>query len=442
MTEQDVQVDEEAAESECSPTVISITYVTDLFCYGPVVSISELYELTKRVRLGGLVPARLSSLLRAHEKWRLQSCLNMLPSENFASEAVRSVLSCDLSNRYTSPDHFYMGTKYIDQIQVETENLAKHLFRANFAEVRPLSGHSADMIVLTAFADRGDTIMTVDKSNGGYPGISDIGYPRVYGLRFTEFPFNKHAFNIDVEKAALALERERPKLVVFGASLILFPHPVRQLSETCHRIGATVVYDGSHVLGLIAGGQFQDPLREGADLLIGSTHKSFFGPQGGIILSKGHEEKIRKEVHPAIVDNAHWNRIAALYVALSESRRFGRRYARQVIRNSKSLATALDERGIKLVGKGHGFTESHQTIVDVTPEEGVKMARRLEKANIIVDVGVRIGTSEETRRGMKEEEMECIAELISRVHVEGENPRKVSRDVLKLRREFAGTEYC
>lgn len=399
-------------------------------------------KLPKRVRKTGSVPARLSYLLRAHEKWRLQSCLNMLPSENFASDAVRSVLSCDLSNRYTAPDHFYMGTKYTDQIQTETENLAKDLFRANFAEVRPLSGHSADMIVLTAFANRGDTIMSVDKSNGGYPGISDIGYPRVYGLRFREFPFNKRVFNIDVEQAEIALERERPKVVIFGASLILFPHPVRELSETCRNIGATVVYDGSHVLGLIAGGQFQDPLREGADVLIGSTHKSFFGPQGGIILSKGHEEKIRKEVHPAIVDNAHWNRIAALYVALSESRKFGRRYAKQVIRNSKSLARALDEHGIKLIGKDAGFTESHQTIVDVTPEEGVRMAQRLEKANIIVDVGVRIGTSEETRRGMKEKEMEYIAELISRVHVENEDPKKVSRDVLRLRKEFMGIEYC
>ena len=111
-------------------------------------------KLKKRSSLTGSVPARLSHLLRAHEEWRIQSCLNLLPSENFASEAVRSILSCDLSNRYTSPDHFYMGTKYTDQIQAETENLAKNLFKATFAEVRPISGHSADMIVLTAFANR------------------------------------------------------------------------------------------------------------------------------------------------------------------------------------------------------------------------------------------------------------------------------------------------
>ena len=396
----------------------------------------------RRSKFNGSVPTRLSRLLNAHESWRLHSCLNLLASENFASEAVRSTLNCDLANRYTSPEHFYMGTKYVDQIQTETEDLAKKLFKTSFAEVRPISGHSADMIVLTAFASHGDTIMSVDKTNGGYPGISDVGYPRVYGLKFSELPFSKRTFNIDIERSRAAIERERPRVVIFGASLILFPHPVRELSETCHKVGATVVYDGSHVLGLIAGGQFQDPLREGADVLIGSTHKSFFGPQGGIILANSHEAEIRHEVHPAIVDNAHWNRIAALYVALSESQKFGRRYAPQVVRNSKSLARALDEHGIKLIGKEVGFTDSHQTIVDVTAKEGINMAQKLEKANIIVDIGVRIGTSEETRRGMKEKEMEQIAELISRVCIDNEDPKKVSRDVAKLRREFEGIEYC
>jgi glycine hydroxymethyltransferase len=335
-----------------------------------------------------------------------------------------------------------MGTKYTDMIQTETENLARKLFKTRFAEVRPISGHSADMIILTAFASRGDTIMGMDIANGGYPGICEAGYPRIYGLRFCGFPFDKRTFNIDVEKTAMVLQRERPRIVIFGASLILFPHPVRELSEICHNVGATVAYDGSHVLGLIAGGQFQDPLREGADILVGSTHKSFFGPQGGIILSNDHEEKIRKEIHPAIVDNAHWNRIASLYVALYESRKFGRRYATQVIRNSRSLARALDERGVKLIGKDAGFTQSHQTIIDVNPEEGVKMAQKLEDANIIVDAGIRIGTSEETRRGMKENEMELIAELIARVWIGNEDPKIVSKDVVRLRKEFDVIKYC
>jgi glycine hydroxymethyltransferase len=381
--------------------------------------------------------------LHEHEEWRLKHCLNLLPSENMSSPAVREMLSSDLANRYTSPDGFYMGTRYIDQIQAETERLARDLFGAKYADVRPISGHSADMIVLTALANRGDKIMVVGKGNGGYPGVSEDGYPKIYGLQVLEFPFDKRVFNIDAEQAGVAIERERPRVVLFGASLILFPHPVRTLAAVCEHVGARAVYDGSHVLGLIAGGQFQDPLREGAQVLIGSTHKSFFGPQGGIVLSTAYEEELRGAVHPGIVDNAHWNRIAALHVALQEMKRFGTRYADQVIRNSKALANTLDEHGVKLLGKGKGFTQSHQVIVDVaSEEEGYRLARRLEEANIIVDIGVRIGTSEETRRGMREGEMNQIAEWIARVWIGNEDPRKVGKEVLRLRREFHSLHFA
>jgi glycine hydroxymethyltransferase len=389
------------------------------------------------------IPLPLRKLVNAHEKWRLENCLNLLPSENILSPAVRQMLSSDLSSRYTSPDRFYMGTRYIDQIQTETENLAKDVFGAKYADVRPISGHSADMIVLTALANRGDKVMVVGEAYGGYPGISQDGYPKIHGLEVHEFPFNKRIFNIDAGPAATAIERERPRLVVFGASMILFPHPVRALADICHQVGASIVFDGSHVLGLIAGGQFQDPLREGADVLIGSTHKSFFGPQGGIVLSNGDEEQLRNAVHPAIVDNAHWNRIAALYVALHEIRKFGKRYAEQVVRNSRALAKALDEHGVRLIGKDQGFTQSHQVIVDVpTEEEGRRLAQRLEEANLIVDVGIRIGSSEETRRGMLEPQMNEIGELIARVWISNEDPKKVRKEVLRLRRDFPSIRYA
>lgn len=376
-------------------------------------------------------------------EWRLENCLNLLASENFSSPTVREMLSTDLSNRYTAPEKFYMGTKYIDQIQTETEELAKQVFGAKYADVRPLSGHSTDMILLTALTKPGDKIMVVGRSFGGYPGISQDGYPKIYGLQVCEFPFDKERFNIDAAQAPQAIERERPRLVIFGASLILFPHPVQALAETCRTVDAKVAFDGSHVLGLVAGKQFQDPLREGASVLIGSTHKSFFGPQGGIILADEYEDQLRSAVHPTIVDNAHWNRIAALYVALFEMKKFGRKYASQVVRNSKALAKALDEHGVNLIAKEHGFTQSHQTIVNIaSEEEGVRLARKLEEANIIVDIGIRIGTSEETRRGMREAEMGEIAELIARVWIEKEEPKKVRKDVRRLRQEFSSIRFC
>jgi glycine hydroxymethyltransferase len=366
----------------------------------------------------------------------------MVPSENISSPAVREMLSCDLANRYTAPDKFYMGTRYIDEIQTETEDLAKELFRAKYADVRPLSGHSADMVALTALARPSDKIMVVGKENGGYPGISQDGYPKTYGLKVIEFPFDRTIFNIDVGQATEAIKRERPRIVVFGASCILFPHPVQALAGTCAIVGATVLFDGSHVLGLIAGGQFQDPLREGAEVLIGSTHKSFFGPQGGMILANAHGEALHSTIHPAIVDNAHWNRIAALNVALAEMKKFGKRYAEQVVKNSKALARGLDERGVKLLGQKAGFTQSHQVIVDVASEtEGFRLAKRLQEANIIVDIAVRIGTNEETRRGMREGEMNEIAELIARVWVGNEDPIRVRKDVARLRREFLSLRF-
>jgi len=382
-------------------------------------------------------------MLKAHEDWRLEQCLNLLASENRSSTNVREMLSSDLSNRYTSPDRFYMGTKYVDEIQARTEDLAKKLFRCDYADVTPLSGHVADIIALSVLAQRGDKIMVVGKSNGGYPGISQEAYPKIYGLEVTEFPFDKRKFNIDPSKAAAAIEQERPKVVIFGASFILFPHPLPELSEICHRMGAHVVYDGSHVLGLIAGEQFQDPLREGADLLIGSTHKSFPGPQGGVMLTSKYQDNLRSKVNPAIVDNAHWNRIAALYVALAEMKKFGTQYANQVIRNSQALAKALDENGVRLIGKELGFSKSHQLIVDESDsEQATRMARRLEEANVIVDAGIRIGTSEETRLGMREPEMQRIAEIISRVWIANEDPKKVRKDVSRLRREFRTIKFC
>ena len=336
-----------------------------------------------------------------------------------------------------------MGTKYIDQIQTETEALARDVFQAKYADVRPLSGHTTDMVLLAALTKSGDKIMVVGKPFGGYPGISEDGFPKIYGLQVCQFPFDRKRFNIDAVNAPQVIEHESPKLVIFGASLILFPHPVQELAATCQNIGAKVAYDGSHVLGLIAGKQFQDPLREGASVLVGSTHKSLFGPQGGVVLANEHADELRADIFPAIVDNAHWNRIAALYVALSESKRFGRQYASQVVKNSKALAKALDDHGVRLVAKENGFTQSHQTIVEVTSEgEGERLARRLQDANMIVDVGIRIGTSEETRRGMREPEMDKIAELISRIWIDNEEPSRVRKEVGRLRREFSSISYC
>jgi len=357
------------------------------------------------------------SVVRKHEVWRVQECLNLIPSENVMSPAVRSLLSSDFGHRYTSKEHFYMGTKFLDEIELYGEELAKEVFRAEKADLRPISGHIADWIFLATFTSHGDKVLCVSPENGGYPGIWEGGLATILKYEVEELPFSKTEMNVKAEEAADLILKVKPKVVLFGASLFTFPHPVQEISEAAKEVDALVGYDGSHVLGLIAGGEFQDPLREGASVLLGSTHKSFFGPQGGIILADNeHGEHLKKQVHPAFVDNAHWNRIAALTLALAETKNFGKDYARQVVRNAQALAKALAEYGFPVTGASLGYTRSHQVLLDYgNYEEGRKIARKLEKANIIADCGVRLGTCEVTRRGMKEEEMEIIAELIKRV---------------------------
>lgn len=384
------------------------------------------------------------NLVEKHRDWRGKQCLNLIPSENVMSPAVRELLSSDLGHRYTARDHFYMGTSFIDEIEHYGEEIAKEVFRVETADLRPLSGHIADLIFLASFAKPKDVLMCVSPENGGYPGMWKDGLAGLFSLKAVPFPFSKYDMNIKVEEAKEVIRHIKPKLVIFGASLITFPHPVKELAEVARENGACVGFDGSHVMGLIAGEQFQDPLKEGAYTLFGSTHKTFFGPQGGIILAdKEHGEIMKAQIYPTFVDNAHWNRIAALTLALAEMKNFGKAYAKQVITNSKTLAKALHDYGLPVVCQHLGFTESHQVLLNYGGyKQGRAIAEKLQPANIIVDCGVRIGTCEVTRRGMKEEEVLKTAELIKRAVVDGEQPEKIKKDVTKLCTEFQKVEYC
>jgi len=384
------------------------------------------------------------SLIKKHEEWRGKQCLNLIPSENVMSPSVRGLLSSELGHRYTARDRFYMGTKFIDEIEQYGEKIAREVFKAETADLRPLSGHIADWIFLASFTKPNDVFMCISTEDGGYPGIWKNGLAKFLRLKPVAFPFSKHDMNIIVEQAKEAIRRIKPKVIIFGASLITFPHPVKELAEVSRENGVCIGFDGSHVMGLIAGEQFQDPLREGASVLFGSTHKTFFGPQGGIILAdKKHGKVMKGKIFPAFVDNAHWNRIAALTLALAEMKKFGKAYAKQVVRNSKVLAKALHDYGLPVACQHVGFTQSHQVLLDYGGyKQGSVIAEKLQYANIIVDCGVRIGTCEVTRRGMKEGEMLKIAELIKRTLIDKEPPENIKKEVAKLRSEFQKIEYC
>jgi glycine hydroxymethyltransferase len=388
--------------------------------------------------------AELKRTLENHERWRRGQCLNLIASENVTSPAVRKILGSDLGHRYTATDHFYMGCKFINQAESIARELVRDVFGSEWADVTPLSGHIADMTLLSTFARRGDKILTMGTEYGGYFGTSEAGFPRILDLVNLYFPFDKDRWNIEIEKTVELIASEVPRLVILGASYILFPHPVEQIAKACRETGAILAFDGSHVMGLIAGGAFQQPLKEGARILVGSTHKSFFGPQGGIIAAFTPEgERLKETIFPAIMDNAHWNRIAALAQALLEMKKFGRKYAAQVIRNSRALAEALDERGIPVRCKDYGYTASHQVLLDMDRlKDSAQVPDKLEQANVIVDRGIRLGTSEMTRRGMREGDMNDVAEIIAKVIRSQETVSAGRKKATALARKFRQVRYA
>jgi glycine hydroxymethyltransferase len=261
--------------------------------------------------------------------------------------------------------------------------------------------------------------------------------PDLFNYKVVNLPYRDHIILID--EAVQFIEYLKPRVVVLGSSLILYPFPVKEVSEVVHGYGGYVVYDGSHVLGLIAGGRFQKPLAEGADILLGSTHKSFFGPQGGIILTNSPElhKALSESTFHKFVDNIHFNRVAALAVALDEIRRNGRLYAERVIENAVELASCLDRLSLKPFKSSRGYTESHQVYLPFNVSEGVRVRDLLEKNRIIVDMAVRLGTAEVTRRGMGLKQMSAISKLI-KAALNGED---VSAEARLLAYRFRTVRY-
>ncbi len=416
-----------------------------------------------------------NTLVKHHEFY--SEAIPLIASENITSPAVREALISDFGHRYAEGwigERFYAGCKFIDEVEALAVSLTCRLFRARYADVRPISGVVANLAVFTALTKPGDTIYALSPSKGGHvsvaPAFSKGGEwvggtaGAVHGLKVKNFVFDEKEMNIDVDASIRKIEKEmeKPKLLVFGGSVFLFPHPVKEFVDLARDINAYIAYDAAHVAGLIAAGLFQDPLAEGADVVSFSTHKTLFGPQhGAIVTSKeGVWELVKRTTFPSVVSNHHLHAVAGLAVALAEFMEFGREYATQVIKNAKALGEALYNEGFNVVAADKGFTESHMVLVDASEHGGgLKVERLLEKAGILVNrnllpwdprkgrdyrnpSGVRLGTPEVTRLGMKEGEMEEIARLIRRVVIDREEPAKVAREVAKFRRNYQKIHYC
>ncbi|MDG7016541.1 MAG: serine hydroxymethyltransferase, partial [Nitrososphaerota archaeon] len=331
--------------------------------------------------------------IRAHEKWFSES-LPMIASENLTSRRVRQALSSDLGHRYAEGwpgERVYAGCRYIDKIELTAIDLGKKLFKADFVDVRPTSGVVANLAVYSALSSAGDTMMALPIPNGGHISTGKKEFSGsaglVHGLQVEYFAFDKDEMNIDVDETKKRIkELGRPiKIAMFGGSLFLFPHPVKELAGAVQEAGGVVCYDAAHVAGLIAGGTFQDPLREGAEVMTLSTHKTLFGPQGGAIVSSSKfAEGLKKAVFPGTTSNHHLHSVAGKALVFAEFLEFGRAYARDVVRNAQVLAGKLAGMGEKVLGERNGYTKSHQVAIDVTKySDGGVMEKLLESQNII-----------------------------------------------------------
>jgi glycine hydroxymethyltransferase len=403
--------------------------------------------------------AEIEHLIQKQNQWR-DTCINLIASENVMSQRARSQAGSDFAHRYAEGhpgERYYRGTSYIDEIENQLKNNLKLLFECDHCEVRPISGTNANEAVFSRFGRPGDVAMVNSTPGGGHISHHKEGSLGKFTQNIIDFPMAEDGYHIDVEKTIYLIEKVKPKILVMGKSLFLFPEPVRELSEVCQAHDVRIIYDGAHVLGLIAGKRFQNPLKEGAFLMTASTHKTFFGSQRGLILSNMEGEywrKIDRGAFPGSSSNHHLDTLAQMAICTYEIMEYGEQYSEDTIKNAKAFASAMVRLGFDVQAKEFGYTESHQVAINVKAfGGGEKVSRTLEINDIILNMnmlpheplsahdhpeGIRIGVQEMTRFGMGEEEMVRIAELIKECIIE---KRSVKEEVNRFRSEYQEVKY-
>jgi glycine hydroxymethyltransferase len=408
------------------------------------------------------VVADVRRTVQAHSR-RFESAIPLIASENLLSPYAKELLISDFNSRYAEGlpgERYYEGNEQVDEVERRCLDLARRVFRCSFADVRPISGTVANLAVLKAFAEPGELIGTSRLADGAHISSASFGAFGLRGAKPVYYAWDPERMTIDVPRTREILRAVRPKLCLFGLSLFLFPLPVDELRGTLEEIGAKGWYDAAHVLGLIAGGVFQDPLREGCCVVSASTHKTLPGPQHGILLGEGLEpdaaRRLQSGAFPGVTSNHHLNAMAALTVSLAEQVEFGHDYAAQVVANARALGQALHDKGFDVLAADLGFTRSHTLAVRVEQEGGgEEVAKRLAASGIISNKnllpgdkspkhpgGIRLGTPEVTRVGMKEAEMARIAELFDDLLHRGRAPDEVRAAAAELKRGFTTIRYC
>lgn len=425
--------------------------------------------------------------------WRQEQCVNLIPSENTPSRAVRLLSGSDPACRYAEHKKilafyekevfYYQGTKFIDQVERMLTEEMRAYFGCTEVETRTLSGQMSNMAVFSALTDwknrfdrkkdakRLGYVMNNHIIKGGHLSAQPMGAlhdyiavdPVTEKPAVVNFPVCRdNPYKMDVEETKKLIDRYRPELIIFGKSMVLHKEPVAQIRRFVdeQKIPTTIMYDMAHVLGLI-GDHFQNPFQEGAEIVTGSTHKTFFGPQRGVIgvnykeedLKYGLWKTIESRTFPGSVSNHHLGTQLGMLMAAYEMNQFRDAYQSAIIRNAKSFARSLKSYGLDVVGDpAIDYTETHQVIVSVGYGEGAEIAERLEQNNVIVNYqatpdeegftasgALRMGVSEMTRFGFEEKDFDQLASLMADCILRG---REIKADVEQLRARHTEMRYC
>lgn len=425
--------------------------------------------------------------------WRQNETFNLIPSETTPSLLVRLLTITDPSCRYAehrlmkafreSDVFYYQGTKLIGEVEVLLADELRRFIGCSEVEARVVSGQMANTAVFSGIVDylnrldrrteprRIRKVMNHHIGRGGHLSAQPMGAlkdfiahdPMTERPAAVPFPVMKDdLYRIDLLKTRELLEEHKPELIVMGKSMVIYKEPLREIAEMIAPMNPkpVLLYDMAHVLGLI-GPYFQEPFKEGADIVTGSTHKTFFGPQRGVIssnMSEGTEyeelwEAIVRRVFPGSVSNHHLGTLVGLLLAAYEMNAYKSDYQKAVISNAKAFARALKDQGLIVEGDSKiGYTETHQVIVRVGYGKGPLIAERLEENNIIVNYQgapddeafttascLRMGVQEMTRFGMKEDDFVPLAEYMGEVILKD---RPMAKEVSRFRKKFTEMKYC
>jgi len=382
-----------------------------------------------------------------HEK----DCFNLNPATNVMNPRAEAFLSCGIGSRPSlgyPGDKYEMGLEAIEEIEVMASSLVAEIFCAKFAEIRVPSGAMANLFSFMSICKPGDTIIVPPASIGGHVTHHKLGCAGLFGLNIIEAPIDKDYYTVDVDQLRELALKERPKLITLGGSLNLFEHPVSEVSSIAEEVGARLLFDAAHQCGLIAGKAWENPLDHGADLVTMSTYKSLGGPPGGVIVTNDPEiaKKIDGIAFPGMTANFDAAKSAALAVTMLDWQDYGKKYVAEMVLMAKTLASCLEDYDVPVFFGALGHTQSHQFAVLADKYQGgQEVSKLLRKSGFLAcgiglpvqDIegdmnGVRFGTPELVRWGMKAKHSNKLADLVAKA-LKGHN---VSDQVSEWRRTF------